>query len=186
MVIRAYDQVVTRCVNCEASDEYPIDRIPAALKHGAYSATAVLPGESQAEFEKLHRGLIAELVPSGVLEDDIVLTIARLVWRKQNLTTLRIAEHAQSRRITIWNEKIRDNEPSYLDENGEPVNTREEARQVKRAAESEAQEELGENYEFVKLVKPRHLTASQAKYRSKNVWMLLGLPVQTIADGEGR
>ena len=128
-----------------------IDRRHPAVKHGAYSATAVLPGESQAEFEKLHRGLIAELVPSGVLEDDIVMTIARLVWRKQNLTTLRIAEHAQSRRITIWNEKIRDNEPSYLDENGEPVNTREEERQVKRAAESEAQEELGENYEFVEI-----------------------------------
>ena len=91
-----------------------VDRIPPALKHGAYSATAVLPGESQAEFEKLHRGLIAELVPSGVLEDDIVMTIARLVWRKQNLATLRIAERAQSRRVTIWNEKIRDNEPSYL------------------------------------------------------------------------
>ena len=70
-----------------------VDRIPPALKHGAYSATAVLPGESRAaEFEKLHRGLIAELVPSGVLEDDIVMTIARLVWRKQNLATLRIAE----------------------------------------------------------------------------------------------
>jgi hypothetical protein len=129
-----------------------IDRRHPAVKHGAYSATAVLPGESQAEFEKLHRGLVAELVPSGVLEDDIVMTIARLVWRKQNLTTLRIAESAQSRHVTIWNEKIRDNEPSYLfDENGEPVNTREEERQVKRAAESEAQEELGESYEFVEI-----------------------------------
>jgi hypothetical protein len=29
-----------------------IDRIPPALKHGAYAATAVLPGESQAAFEK--------------------------------------------------------------------------------------------------------------------------------------
>ena len=62
-----------------------VDRIPPALKHGAYSATAVLPGESQAAFEKLHRGLIAELIPSGVLEDNIVVDMARLVWRKQNL-----------------------------------------------------------------------------------------------------
>jgi hypothetical protein len=51
-----------------------IDRLHPAVKHGAYSATAVLPGESQAEFEKLHRGLVAELIPSGVLEDDIVMT----------------------------------------------------------------------------------------------------------------
>ena len=81
-----------------------IDRLHPAVKHGAYSATDVLPGESRAEFDKLHRGLIAELAPTGVLEDDIVRTIARLVWR-QNLTTLRIAERAQSRRAKILCEK---------------------------------------------------------------------------------
>ena len=73
------------------------DRIPPALKHGAYSATAILPGESQAEFEKLHRDTIAEWTPSGVLENDIVMTITRLLWRKQNLDTLHIAEHARRR-----------------------------------------------------------------------------------------
>jgi hypothetical protein len=144
-----------------------IDRLHPAVKHGAYSATAVLPGESPAEFEKLHRGLIAEFAPSGVLEDDIVMTMARLVWRKQNLMTLRIAERAQSRRAAILYEKKRDNEPSYLiDEDGEPVNIREEEREeereVERAAESEAQEELGEIYEFVKIGSARHLAASQA------------------------
>ena len=72
-----------------------VNRNHPALKHGAYSATAVLPGESRAAFEKLHRGLIDELNPSGVLEDDIVADMARLVWRKQNLGTLRIAERAQ-------------------------------------------------------------------------------------------
>ena len=82
------------------------DRKHPALKHGAYSATAVLPGESRAEFEKLHRDLMAEFTPSGALEDDIVMNIARLVWRKQNLATLRIAEHAQGRRNAIVNEKF--------------------------------------------------------------------------------
>ncbi len=72
-----------------------VNRNHPALKHGAYSATAVLPGESRAAFEKLHRGLTDELNPSGVLEDDIVADMARLVWRKQNLGTLRIAERAQ-------------------------------------------------------------------------------------------
>jgi hypothetical protein len=117
-----------------------IDRLHPAVKHGAYSATAVLPGESRAEFEKLHRGLIAELVPSGVLEDDIVMTTARLVWRKQNLGTLGIAERAQSRFAAIRHEK-RAIEHSYLAEEGE----------VERAAKSEAQEELGEIYEFVEI-----------------------------------
>jgi hypothetical protein len=69
-----------------------VNRIPPALKHGAYSATAVLPGESRAEFEKLHRDLIAELTP---FEDDIVADLERLVWRK------RIAERARNRRSQI-------------------------------------------------------------------------------------
>ena len=80
------------------------------------------------------------------------MTIARLVWRKQNLATLRIAERAQSRLEEIVYEKERDNESSFLiDEDGEPINTREEERKVERAAESEAQEELGEIYEFVEI-----------------------------------
>ena len=44
-----------------------------------------LPGESPADFEKLHKDLISELAPVEALENDIVATIARLLWRKQNL-----------------------------------------------------------------------------------------------------
>jgi hypothetical protein len=71
-----------------------------ALKHGAYSATAVLPGESRAEFEKLHCDLIAEFAPSGALEDDIVMSLAQFIWRKQNLATLRKAERARDSFLT--------------------------------------------------------------------------------------
>ena len=122
-----------------------IDRLHPAVKHGAYSATAVLPGESPAEFEKLHRGLIAEFAPSGVLEDDIVMTIARLVWRKQNLTTLRIAERAQARRKAIENgifvsSLLRTKKLDEVD-----------PKEPRRDADSEAQEELGEIYEFIKI-----------------------------------
>jgi hypothetical protein len=66
-----------------------------ALKHGGYSTTTILPTESVAEFEKLHRDLISELVPNGALVDDIVATITRLVWRKRNLATFRTAEVAR-------------------------------------------------------------------------------------------
>ena len=76
-------------------------KIPPALKHAGYAATAVLPGEDPAAFEKLHQDLIAELRPDGALENDTVATIARLTWRKQNLGTIRIAERAQQRCSSI-------------------------------------------------------------------------------------
>ena len=39
-----------------------------ALKHAAYSATTILPGEDSAAFERLRRELIAELLPKGAFE----------------------------------------------------------------------------------------------------------------------
>jgi len=75
--------------------------IPPALKHGGYSGLAVLPGEDKAAFEKLHRDLIAELNPKGPLEEDIVVTLARYVWRKQNLKTYQLAQAAKKRRVEL-------------------------------------------------------------------------------------
>ena len=68
-----------------------------ALKHGGHSTTTILPTESVAEFEELHKDLISELEPNGALADDIVATITRMVWRKRNLLTFRIAEFARSK-----------------------------------------------------------------------------------------
>jgi len=124
-----------------------IDRLHPAVKHGAYSATNVLPGESRAAFEKLHRDLIAEYAPSGVHEQHIVMNMARLIWRQQNLTTLRIAERAQARRTTIVNEKFNVNPLLLITKELNEV----DPKKLKRVAESEAQEELGETYEFVEI-----------------------------------
>jgi hypothetical protein len=112
-----------------------VKRIPPALKHGAYAATAVLPGEDPAEFEKLHRELIAELKPSGALEDDAVATIARLIWRKQNLATCRIAELAQERRREIEYE----------------IDSPDGPEDIHAAVEDQAREEFGDTYELVKM-----------------------------------
>ena len=62
-----------------------VKKLHPALKHAGYAATSMLPGENAAEFEKLHQGLIAELTPNGALEDDIVATVAHLLWRKKIL-----------------------------------------------------------------------------------------------------
>jgi hypothetical protein len=120
------------------------NRIHPALKHGAYAATAVLPGESRAAFEKLHRDLIAELAPNGVLEEDTVASIARLLWRKQNLGTLRITERARNRSWPIErvNEKLT---RAMLQENYD------EYEKEKRAAEDRARKEFGNAYELVEI-----------------------------------
>lgn len=80
-----------------------------ALKHGGFSSTAVLPGENPAEFEELHQALIAELAPTGALEENIVADIARLVWRKQNLA-IRLVEIGDTATVQgllrgIWRSK---------------------------------------------------------------------------------
>jgi hypothetical protein len=81
-------------------------KIHPALKHAGYSATTLLPGEDRTAFEKLHRSLIAEFTPVGALEEDIVADLARLVWRKQNLATFRIAGLADARREQIKDETV--------------------------------------------------------------------------------
>jgi hypothetical protein len=47
----------------ESAERSMLDRVKKrhpALKHGGYATTTILPGESSAEFEKLHRKLIAK------------------------------------------------------------------------------------------------------------------------------
>jgi hypothetical protein len=67
-------------------------RIPPALKHGAYSEVTLLPGEDPDEFAELHRGLIAEFAPNGRSEEETVASIARLMWRRQNLAKFQIGQ----------------------------------------------------------------------------------------------
>jgi hypothetical protein len=77
-----------------------IKKNASALKHGGYSATALLPGEDAAAFKKLHDALIDELSPVGALEVDIVESIARLVWRKRHLATSRVGDSVLDEKIT--------------------------------------------------------------------------------------
>ena len=138
--------------------------LPPALKHGAYSALAVLPGESQEDFDKLHQAVKADLAPSGPLENDIVLRITRLMWRKQNLVTLRIAEAAKSRCAEIAEEKLRYYEEDILKEalceipeehlklyKKERRAADARTKRYKRTADDHARKELGENYELSKI-----------------------------------
>ncbi len=60
-------------------------KYPNAHKHGVFAATAILPGEDQQEFEKLHSALVEEWMPAGATEEDAVLSIAKAVWRKRRV-----------------------------------------------------------------------------------------------------
>jgi hypothetical protein len=71
-----------------------VKRPAPALKHGAYSKDVLLPGEDPAEFEKLHSGLIAEFAPQGRMEEETVASLARLMWRRQNLARFEISQLA--------------------------------------------------------------------------------------------
>jgi hypothetical protein len=123
-----------------------------ALKHGGYSATSILPGENVAEFEKLHRALIAELTPNGALEDDIIATMARLVWRKQNLATFRIAELARGRYEKIESETVPRNDRLYsLPKMTMTEEDVAEYQAAMRDAENQAREELGDAYDLVEI-----------------------------------
>ena len=67
-------------------------RLPPALKHGAYSEAALLPGEDPVEFKALHKGLIGDLRPNGRMEEETVLSIARLTWRRRNLARFELGQ----------------------------------------------------------------------------------------------
>jgi hypothetical protein len=124
-----------------------------ALKHGAYSSTAVLPGENPAEFEKLHQALIAELAPTGALEEDVVADIARLVWRKQNLATLRRAEGVRAIWFELREKKFYEKYPDALPR---PIHLGVCFQTVNvpksfDAIMDEARKELGENFRLVEI-----------------------------------
>jgi hypothetical protein len=121
-----------------------------ALKHGGYAAATILPGEDRAEFEKLHEQLTAELGPSGVLEEDIVATIARLAWRKQNLATLLRAQRAQSRYAEIISEKFDALSPDVTIKSIDRIDPAIKEKTI-QAAQEQAKKELGEAYELVEI-----------------------------------
>jgi hypothetical protein len=123
--------------------------MPSAIKHGAYRGK-LLPGEDVTEFERLHRGIIAEFCPNGPLEEDIVLTMAGLVWRKNNLQIVRAAARAWHRynriEFRLQNEMSKDLGGSYTEsEEFAP----EVEKELRRVVDGEARDELGDDYKFI-------------------------------------
>jgi hypothetical protein len=128
-----------------------IQKRHSALKHAGYSATSLLPGESAAEFAKLHQDLIAEFTPHGAFEDDTVAAMAHLVWRKKNLATFRLAELAQHRMTQIRGALVPGMGLPTSDESVESVEFETTLIEQWQAAETQARNELGELYALVEM-----------------------------------
>jgi len=116
---------------------------PPALKHGVYSGLGLLPGEDPVAFEKLRAEIVVKYVPSDPLESDVVETIARLLWRKQNIGTYRLARGATKR----WSEIKSRRYPS-------PIYPRlgvdqQQARALHRADKRKAKADPGPAWELV-------------------------------------
>jgi hypothetical protein len=68
------------------------DRRHNALKHGAFAKELVILNENQNDFDELHQSCVKELKPSGRMEEEVVLAIAKYMWRKRRIERLFIDE----------------------------------------------------------------------------------------------
>jgi hypothetical protein len=78
-----------------------------ATRHGLFSGVVVIKGESQADFDRLHRELRHDRRPEGALEELLVHQLATFYWR---LRRFRIAESAEVQAATEfvqWESKER-------------------------------------------------------------------------------
>ena len=128
----------------------PVKKRRNALKHAGYSATSILPGESAADFEKLHQALISEFNTTGALENEIVASLAHHLWRRKNLSTFRVAERAQQRVAQIQDGMVPGMDLGKPKSDGSDDLDRTFAKKL-CAAEAKAREELGELYRLVEM-----------------------------------
>jgi hypothetical protein len=63
----------------------PVSVLKNALTHGVYAQDLVLDWENEQDFVDLHKGLRDEFEPDGPAEEEAVLGIASLYWKKRRL-----------------------------------------------------------------------------------------------------
>jgi hypothetical protein len=116
---------------------FTVRRLHSAVKHAGFSPATLLPGEDPAAFQKLREELTAELAPAGPLEREIVECMARLVWRRQNLATFRLADLARKRMSVIERESDGTDLSDLTAEQD--------------SADARGRQELGELYAFIEV-----------------------------------
>ena len=79
-----------------------------STKHGIYSPTVVLPGESEFEFNVLKQQLIDEHSPRGTIQFMLVNDLAVLLWKKRRLESLESRMIASRIADPISSEELQD------------------------------------------------------------------------------
>jgi hypothetical protein len=125
------------------------NRIPPALKHGVYSGMALLPGEDPAAYEKYCHEILIEYKPVGRSEEDIVKNMASLMWRRQNLITYRLAEHARETHSSIYGQLSPPFEEIPLLGREKETRSPEELWLLRKHADEEVRTQLGPSLELV-------------------------------------
>ena len=139
-------------------------RTSSVLKHGAYGM-GLLQGEDPAAFEKLHKELVADYSPIGVLEEEAIWTMARIVWRRRHMDTFGAAQRAWERYDRIESrqrsEMAKELMQSYTVSSELPPEAQKELREN---VEKEAREELGDDYKFIEAGRDATLDSIMEKF----------------------
>ena len=116
-----------------------------ALRHGAYSGLALLPGESEAGFRKLRDGLYAEYKPNTPSLRYAVDDMTRYMWRLHHLYIYRFGEEARRRLQKTSAEFVAQAQSEFMLLSSRRVH------EAKVAAEERARDELTSAWTLVEL-----------------------------------
>jgi hypothetical protein len=122
----------------------PTKKFSHAIKHGGYARTILFPGEDAAAYKKLPDKVFAEFAPAGPAEEDIVIEIADLLWRKQNLGIFHMAQLAKRQYSAFFDHCGPALMTMPLLGYEKETRSPEEIRTLREAAEERAREELSE------------------------------------------
>jgi len=81
-----------------------------SLKHAVFSASALVKGESQSEYDSLLDDLTKAITPVGKLEEVLVEILTTIIWRRRRLIQAEGAEIQRSIDLMDWQHQIRNGE----------------------------------------------------------------------------
>ena len=148
-------------VNTNEKKQSSKSRKKNALVHGVYADDIILPWESRREFDKLHADLRAEFRPVGRMEEESVLDLAVLRWRKRQMQRMWTAAHYRNQFVTELSESGKKSWPNILKHLREKAETTRPLAELSMAVIVEQIENTGEL--MAKRIKNEKMSKSEVK-----------------------